>query len=95
MSATAIFVTAIIGAGILVAAGVFTVAWRRGPSAGPVVGEFDKDAVKRDISRRSEPEAPTAVAEIAEPEPPPSIEDNRKPVSAEDLGETRRMPGVA
>ena len=45
MSATAIFVTAIIGAGILVAAGVFTVAWRRGPSAGPVVGEFEKDAV--------------------------------------------------
>lgn len=92
MSATAIFVTAIIGAGILVAAGVFTVAWRRGPSAGPIVGEFDKDAAKRDVSRRPEPAAPApAAAEIVEAEPPPPIEDNREPVSEEDLGETRRM----
>ncbi len=54
MSATAIFVTAIIGAGILVAAGVFAVAWKRGPSAGPIVGDFDKAAAKRDMSRKPE-----------------------------------------
>ncbi len=91
MSATAIFVTAIIGAGILVAAGVFTVAWRRGPSADPIVGEFDKDAARRDVSRRPQQEAPAAAVEIVEQEPPPPITDNREPVSEEDLGETRRM----
>ena len=98
MSATAIFVIALIGGGILVAAGIFAVAWRRGPSAGPIVGEFDKDAAKRDVSARPAPAplAPTdaeeAPAEAMPAEPvPASIEDQREPVSVEDLGETRRM----
>ena len=98
MSATAIFVTAIIGAGILVAAGVFAVAWKRGPSAGPIVGDFDKAAAKRDMSRHREHEeaAPATVAqaepEEAEEEPlPTASEDDREPISEEDLGVTRRM----
>lgn len=95
MSATAILVTAIIAVGILVAAGVFAVAWKRGPSAGPIVGDFDKAAAKRDISRKpEEQEAPAPVAEVEAEEAAPlpaAIEDDREPVSAEDLGVTRRM----
>jgi cytochrome b6-f complex iron-sulfur subunit len=98
MSTTAIFVIALIGGGILVAAGIFAVAWRRGPSAGPIVGEFDKDAAKRDISTRPTPPPLAPVAEEAPPEAlpaepvpvPASIEDQREPVSLDDLGETRR-----
>jgi cytochrome b6-f complex iron-sulfur subunit len=97
VSATDIFVTAVIAVGIVVAGGVFTVAWRRGPSAGPIVGEFDSDAVKRDIS------AQTTIADspIVEPTPiveppqepddsPITIEDQRVPVSETELGVTRR-----
>jgi cytochrome b6-f complex iron-sulfur subunit len=97
MSATAIFVAALVGGGILVAAGIFAVAWRRGPSAGPIVGEFDKEAAKRDVSTRPPPEPvstePAAVtAEEMPSEPVPvAIEDQREPVSIDDLGETRRM----
>ncbi|MDJ0497971.1 MAG: Rieske 2Fe-2S domain-containing protein [Acidimicrobiia bacterium] len=97
MSATAIFVIALIGGGILVAAGIFAVAWRRGPSAAPMVGEFDKEAAKRDVSARPilEPEATAteeAPAEAMPAEPvPASIEDQREAVTADDLGVTRRM----
>ncbi len=97
MSATAIFVIALIGGGILVAAGIFAVAWRRGPSAAPMVGEFDKEAAKRDVSARPilEPEPPAteeALAETMPAEPvPASIEDQREAVTADDLGVTRRM----
>ena len=97
MSATAIFVIALIGGGVLVAAGIFAVAWRRGPSAGPIVGEFDKDAAKRDMSARPEPEpvvaaGEPAAAEVMPAEPvPDSIEDQREAVSLDDLGVTRRM----
>ena len=95
MDATAILITALIGVGVVVAAGVFTVAWRRGPSAAPIVGEFDRDAAKRDASRRAE-----AVAETPEPEDVPeeettphepiTIADERTPISANELGVTRR-----
>ena len=91
MSATAIFVTVLIGAGIVVAAGIFAVAWRRGPSAGPVVGEFDKDAAKRDMSTRAEPVREEIASEESHEAEPPSIEDDRKPISADDLGVNRRM----
>jgi cytochrome b6-f complex iron-sulfur subunit len=96
MSTTAIFVIALIGGGILVAAGIFAVAWRRGPSAEPIVGEFDKEAAKRDMSARPAPEPAVTTAEAVAPETmpaepvPPSIEDQREPVSADDLGVTRR-----
>lgn len=93
MSATAIFVTALIAAGVIVAAGVFTVAWRRGPAAGPIVGEFDRAAAKRDISNQAvvAPVAePTAVAESHGPAESITIEDQRLPISAGELGVTRR-----
>lgn len=91
MSATEIFITALIAAGLIVAAGVFTVAWRRGPSAGPMVGEFDSDAAKRDVSAK----ATLVETETEEPVPAPvdlpvTIEDQRQPISEDDLGVTRR-----
>jgi cytochrome b6-f complex iron-sulfur subunit len=93
MDATAILVTALIAVGVVVAAGVFAVAWRRGPAATPIVGEFDAEAEKRDVSTHAAPEeaelaAVTATAEA--PREPISIEDKRLPISAEDLGVTRR-----
>lgn len=91
MSATEIFITALIAAGLIVAAGVFTVAWRRGPSAGPIVGEFDSDAAKRDVSAK----ATIAETQIEEPAQAPvdlpvTIEDHREPISESDLGVARR-----
>ena len=94
MSATAIFITALVAVGVVVAAGVFTVAWRRGPAAGPIVGEFDKEAAKRDVSARTPAAAPAPVSEEPQAavvaEPAPSIEDQRVALSPGDLGVTRR-----
>lgn len=90
MDATTVFITALIATGVVVAAGVFAVAWRRGPSAEPIVGEFDPEAAKRDVSATAptpEPE-PEVVAPV--PHEPITIADNRLPISAEDLGVTRR-----
>ncbi len=94
MDATAILITALIGVGVVVAAGVFTVAWRRGPAAGPVVGEFDPEAAKRDASRRettvaAEEDAVAPVADEA-PHEPITIADERTPISMKELGVTRR-----
>ncbi len=94
MSATAIFITALVAVGVVVAAGVFTIAWRRGPSAGPIVGEFDKEAAKRDVSARATPQPPEPVATDTAAEPPApapvSIADEREPITAVELGVTRR-----
>jgi cytochrome b6-f complex iron-sulfur subunit len=78
---------------VIVAAGVFTVAWRRGPAAGPIVGEFDRAAAKRDVSAKAvvaTPAAPEPAAETPESVDTISIEDQRLPVSAQELGVTRR-----
>ncbi len=95
MSATAIFITALIGVGVVVAAGVFAVAWKRGPAASPIVGEFDPAAAKRDISGQHQPEptlAGSVEVEVATPalREPITIADDRLPISAADLGVTRR-----
>ena len=93
MSATAILITALIGVGVVVAAGVFAVAWRRGPAASPIVGEFDSAAAKRDLSAQAHPESAAVAATATEPEPahkPITIEDQRLPISAAELGVTRR-----
>ncbi len=95
MDATAILITALIGVGVVVAAGVFAVAWRRGPSAEPIVGEFDRDAAKRDASRRAEvvvdaPEAEAAPEVETGPHEPITIADERIPISENELGVTRR-----
>jgi len=52
MSATTIFVIAIIGAGVLTVLGIFAIAIRRGPSAGPITSD--------EIEGKAEPVAPKA-----------------------------------
>ncbi len=92
MDATAIFITALIAVGVVVAAGVFAVAWRRGPKAAPIVGKFDPEAAKRDASTHAaeEPDEPETELVAEAPHEPIVIEDRRLPVSAVDLGVTRR-----
>jgi cytochrome b6-f complex iron-sulfur subunit len=92
MDATTILIIALIGAGVLVAAGVFSVAWRRGPSAAPIVGEFDKNAAKRDASAATAGDGDEESAAVAmeTPDEPIVISDSRKPLSADELGVTRR-----
>ncbi len=57
MSATTIFVIGIVAAAGLAALAVFTVAWRRGPSAEPITsaatGKLDKRAVRSDRRRQA------------------------------------------
>ncbi len=93
MDATTILVVALIAGVVLVAGAIFVVAWRRGPAAGPIVGDFDREAAKRDVSAKPEPtpavvEEPVEVAE--ENDEPITIEDRRLPLSPEELGVTRR-----
>jgi cytochrome b6-f complex iron-sulfur subunit len=100
MSATAILATTLVAVGVVVIAAVFAVAWRRGPAAAPIVGEFDREAARRDVSAAApQPtDAPAAETEEANdagpgPEPahePPEIADERIPITAADMGVTRR-----
>ena len=57
MSATTLFVIGIVAAAGLAALAVFTVAWRRGPSAEPITGaatgKLDKRAVRSDRQRQA------------------------------------------
>ena len=57
MSATTLFVLGIVAAAGLAALAVFTVAWRRGPSAEPITGaatgKLDKRAVRSDRQRQA------------------------------------------
>lgn len=74
MSATTIFVIGIVAAAGLAALAVFTVAWRRGPSAEPITGaatgKLDKRAVRSDRKRQASAAAGggTAVATLIAPE---------------------------
>ncbi len=104
MTATTIFVIGIIAAGVLAAAGVFAVAARRGPSAGPITGEFDGRAARDDRRARAAREPGTAavatlvedrevVAEAAEElaeEPTIDPLAEREAVTPEEYGITRR-----
>ena len=94
MDATAILVTSLVGVGGVVAAGIFAVAWKRGPSASPMVGEFDKATAKRDASTKApeiQPEPAVIVETVpAETQDPITIEDQRIPISVAELGVTRR-----
>ena len=82
MSATTIFVIGIVAAAGLAALAVFTVAWRRGPSAEPITdaatGKLDKRAVRSDRRRASAAAGGgTAVATLAktdEADPEPETE---------------------
>jgi cytochrome b6-f complex iron-sulfur subunit len=66
MSPTSIFILGIVAAAVIAAAGIFTIAVRRGPSAGPVTGSFDRRAMKKDRARAAA--AAGSVATIAEVE---------------------------
>jgi cytochrome b6-f complex iron-sulfur subunit len=105
MSATAIFVIGIVAAALLAAAGIFTVAARRGPAAGPVTGSFDRRAARKDReSRRVQAEAAAGggVATLVETEveAEPHVEEGpiaatpvfeKQVVSAAEYGVTRRQ----
>jgi cytochrome b6-f complex iron-sulfur subunit len=100
MSATTIFVIAIIGAGALTVLGIFAVAIRRGPSAGPITSD--------EIEGRAEPVAPkaavihvgtedadaasTAVATIAETSTNPPVDPliDKETLTPAEYGVTRR-----
>ncbi len=103
MSATTIFVIAIIAAAVLVAAGVIAVAARRGADAGPVTGRLDRRALRKDAeARAARAETETAVATLVdedteegghaaeEPEPLPDPLAEREELTPEEMGITRR-----
>lgn len=95
MDATTILIIAVIATGAVVAAGVFAVAWRRGPDAAPIVGEFDRAAAKRDVSTKpaavvaEEPGFAEAAAHD-DVHKPITIADGREQISAQEYGVTRR-----
>ena len=67
MSATAIFITAVIAAGVVAVLGIFAVAARRGSAAGPVTtAELDPQAVRRDRAARKEAARTEAAGEDAD-----------------------------
>ncbi len=102
MTATTLFILGLVGAGLLAAVGIVTIAVRRGSQAGPITGELDRLAVRRDRQARTEREAGggTAVAVLApaeaeesaaapeEPPHDPLLE--RETVSSSEMGVTRR-----
>ena len=100
MSATSIFILGIVAAAVLAAVGIFTIAVRRGPTAGPVTGSLDRRAVKKD-RQRSQMVAEGAVATIVATEvdtdlvaDPVPVDDSegvapivqRQPVTAAEFG---------
>jgi cytochrome b6-f complex iron-sulfur subunit len=103
VSATTIFVIGLIGAGMLTVLGIFAVAIRRGPSAGPITsGEVEDGAAAIEtktpvvIVGSETPdegdEAPAAVATITESsaEPPPDPLTEKQPMTPAEYGVTRR-----
>lgn len=98
MSATTILILGVVASGILAAVAIFSVAARRGSSSGPITGEFDKRAARRDSAMRKERTAESggSVAVMAPPEveveetPPPDPLDLREEVTTAEMGVTRR-----
>lgn len=99
MDATTLFVIGLVGAGALALLGVFTIAFRRGPSAEPMTGTLDKRAVERDKVRVAQAAASTSSVEVVslteadvEEEAPPPIDPllEREKVSEVEMGVTRR-----
>ncbi len=72
MTATTLFFVTLLVVFVLVGAGIFAIAYRRPSSSGPVTGEFDARAVKRDrrrvLMREGAGGVATLVAEDAEVE---------------------------
>jgi cytochrome b6-f complex iron-sulfur subunit len=103
MTATTIFILGLVGAGLLAAIGVVSIAMRRGADAGPVTGDLDKRAVRRDKAAQAVREigGGTAVAvlapaateveeDAASAEPPPDPLLERETVTSTEMGVTRR-----
>lgn len=98
MSATTIFILAVVGAAIVAAAGIIAVAARRKDSDGAVTqGELDREAVKADRARRKATETAavgggttTATATLIDA-PVEYVDDEpRSEISEEEYGVTRR-----
>jgi cytochrome b6-f complex iron-sulfur subunit len=106
MDATALFIIGIAAAGLLASAAVFVIAFRRGPEAGPMVGELDREALKLDKAARRERQERAATigggsgvavldrTEVAEEPPAPAVLTDpiteRTQVSENEFGVTRR-----
>ena len=106
MTATTLFFVTILVVFVLVGAGIFAIAYRRPSSAGPVTGEFDTRAAKRDrrrvlmregaggvatlVASDTETEEETETSEEP-PAPAPDPIQERVKVSASEYGTTRRM----
>lgn len=100
MSATTIFVIAIIGAGALTVLGIFAVAIRRGPSAGPITsdeieGKAEPVAPKAaviHVGTEDADAAPAAVATIAETSSNPPVDPliDKETLTPAEYGVTRR-----
>lgn len=100
MSATTIFVIAIIGAGALTVLGIFAVAIRRGPSAGPITsdeieGKAEPVAPKAaviHVGTEDADAAPAAVATIAETSTNPPVDPliDKETLTPDEYGVTRR-----
>ena len=100
MSATTIFIIGLAATGLLAIIAIFTVAARRGPSAGPITGELDRRALRRDKEARAarQIQSDSSVAVLAPPEteaeteaaPPPDPLALREELTPAEMGVTRR-----
>lgn len=105
MDATGIFIVGILVAGLLAVAGIFTVAFRRGPTEGPVTAEeldrraraADEARVKRVVTTGNGDRQAVAVVTVTEvdevypPEPTADPLTQRVEVSPDEFGMTRRQ----
>ena len=100
MSATTIFAIAIIGAGVLTVLGIFAIAIRRGPSAGPITSD-EIEGTSEPVAQEAPPIKvgtddvegdPAAVATIAEvsTEPPVDPLTEKETLTPAEYGVTRR-----
>ncbi|MGB5655948.1 MAG: hypothetical protein WBN35_04975, partial [Acidimicrobiia bacterium] len=100
MSATTIFVIAIIGAGVLTVLGIFAIAVRRGPSAGPITSDeiegkaepVSQKAPVIHVGSDDADDAPAAVATIAEVSTDPPVDPltDKETLTPAEYGVTRR-----
>lgn len=103
MSATTIFIVGIIGIGVLTVLGIFAIAIRRGPSAGPITSEELSGSAPADPPKAPvvivgsdasdvADESPTTVAIMTEEhaEPPVDPLTDKKEVTPAEYGVTRR-----
>ncbi len=90
MSATTIFVIGIIAAAVLASAGVFVVAARREPSAGPITGDFDAATRRGDAEARRTAEAGGGdagqVATLVREDEAPAEPDDEAAADTEEAG---------